>query len=75
MSKEKTSGGGGGGGKPPSAGKVTTDRRTAEKDRRTRMKDLCTGLFSLLPPQHFTTSKVISISLSKRHVAVNALGS
>lgn len=57
---------GGRGGRPP-AGKAMTDRKTVERNRRHRMKDLCTQLFSLLPPQHFITSKVLFLNLSLKN--------
>ncbi|KAK4749642.1 hypothetical protein SAY87_027091 [Trapa incisa] len=56
MVKEIT-GSGGRGEEPPAGPKASSDRKTVERNRRHRMKDLCTGLFSLLPPLHFTTSK------------------
>lgn len=64
MEKEIPRSGGRGGGSP--AGKVTSDRKTVERNRRHRMKGLCTRLFSLLPPLHFSTSKVASLSIEIR---------
>ncbi|KAF5933285.1 hypothetical protein HYC85_029456 [Camellia sinensis] len=40
------------------------DRKTVERNRRIHMKALCVKLTSLIPPNHFKPSKVLSLSLS-----------